>query len=133
MLAVCFAAALSAGTVNYTADNETIFQNPERGFITMIGGHLTKDNPYGVYGQESNLRNHISKDNISIVLVHYYLDNFRTTATLPEEVLKGFDKDMQTLRSLGLKAILRFSYAEGTYYKSSGEESAKDAAAKRRR
>ena len=128
MLAVCFAAALSAGTVNYTADNETIFQNPERGFITMIGGHLTKDNPYGVYGQESNLRSHISKDNISIVLVHYYLDNFRTTATLPEEVLKGFDKDMQTLRSLGLKAILRFSYAEGTYYKSSGEESAKDAA-----
>lgn len=127
MLAVLVAAALSAGTVNYTADNTSIFQNPERGFITMIGGHLSESNPYGVKGQESTLENHISKDKISIVLVHYYLDNYRTTATIPDKVLNGFDEDMKVLRQKGMKAIIRFSYAEGTYYKSSGEESAKDA------
>lgn len=127
MLAVLVAAALSAGTVNYTADNTSIFQNPERGFITMIGGHLSESNPYGVKGQESTLENHMSKDKISIVLVHYYLDNYRTTATIPDKVLNGFDEDMKVLRQKGMKAIIRFSYAEGTYYKSSGEESAKDA------
>ena len=127
MLAVFVAAALSAGTVNYTADNTSIFQNPERGFITMIGGHLSESNPYGVKGQESTLENHMSKDKISIVLVHYYLDNYRTTATIPDKVLNGFDEDMKVLRQKGMKAIIRFSYAEGTYYKSSGEESAKDA------
>lgn len=127
MLAVLVVAALSAGTVNYTADNTSIFQNPERGFITMIGGHLSESNPYGVKGQESTLENHMSKDKISIVLVHYYLDNYRTTATIPDKVLNGFDEDMKVLRQKGMKAIIRFSYAEGTYYKSSGEESAKDA------
>lgn len=127
MLAVLVAAALSAGTVNYTADNTSIFQNPERGFITMIGGHLSESTPYGVKGQESTLENHMSKDKISIVLVHYYLDNYRTTATIPDKVLNGFDEDMKVLRQKGMKAIIRFSYAEGTYYKSSGEESAKDA------
>ncbi|MBQ7531649.1 MAG: DUF4832 domain-containing protein [Paludibacteraceae bacterium] len=125
-LAVFAAAALSAGTVNYTADNETIFQNPERGFITMIGGNLSESKPYGVKGQESTLESHMSKDKISIVLVHYYLSNYRTTATLPDKVLNGFDEDMQVLRQKGMKAIIRFSYANGTY-DNNGVESGKDA------
>ena len=126
MLAVLTAAALSAGTVNYTADNSTIFPNPERGFITMIGGNLSESNPYGVKGQESNLDNHKSKDKISIVLVHYYLTNYRTKEVIPDKVLNAFDEDMEVLRKKGLKAIIRFSYANGTYT-SGGVESAKDA------
>ena len=47
--------ALYAGTVNYTADNNTIFANPERGFITMLTGHLSKSAPYAVVGEESTL------------------------------------------------------------------------------
>ena len=121
------AIAVNAATVTYTADNTTIIPNPERGFITMIGGSLSKSSPYGVKGQESTLDSHKSKDKISIVLVHYYLDKFRTTATLPAEVLNGFDADMQVLRDKGMKAIIRFSYANGTYIKSGGEESARDA------
>ena len=125
--AVCLSAAAYATTVNYTADDSTIFSNPERGFITMLEGHLSASSPYGVKGQESTLDYHINRDGISIVLVHYYLENFRNTATLPTAVLNGFDEDMQVLRNKGLKAILRFSYTNGTYEKSNGEESAKDA------
>lgn len=120
-------ASMHAAQVTYTADDSSIFQNPERGFIIMLEGHLTKKAPYAVKGQESTLDNSMSQDKISLVLVHYYLENFRTTSTLPEEILNGFDADMQVLRSKGLKAIVRFSYTNTTYINSSGDESAKDA------
>ena len=110
LMAPMMAMTLCATSVNYTADNNTIFSNPERGFITMLEGHLTKSSPYAVKGRESTLDNKISSECMSIVLVHYYLDNFKTKGTLPNEVLNGFDEDMAVLRSKGMKAIIRFSY-----------------------
>ena len=127
MAALCLAAAMSAETVTYTADNSTVFSNPERGFITMLTGKLKESKPYAVKGQESTLRSYKSSENMSIILVHYYLTEFRTTETIPTKVLNAFDEDMAVLRSLGMKAIIRFSYASGTYEKSNGDESAKDA------
>ena len=112
--ALCCAVVLSAATVNYTADNTTIFSNPERGFITMLEGHLTTSKPYAVKGKESTLDNKISSECMSIILVHYYLDNFKTTATLPSTVLNAFDEDMAVLRSKGMKAIIRFSYTNSS-------------------
>ena len=112
--ALCCAVVLSAATVNYTADNTTIFSNPERGFITMLEGHLTTSKPYAVKGKESTLDNKISSECMSIILVHYYLDNFKTTATLPGTVLNAFDEDMAVLRSKGMKAIIRFSYTNSS-------------------
>ena len=101
-----------ATTVNYTADNTSIFPNPERGFITMLDDHLTTSDPYGVKGHESQLDAHANNDKGSLILVHYYLDNFKNTATLPSAILDGFDEDMAVLRSKGMKAIIRFSYAD---------------------
>ena len=124
--AVLMMVATYGKSVTYTADNTTVFSNPERGFITMLEGHLTKSKPYAVKGKESILDNKKSSECMSIVLVHYYLDNFKTKTTLPEEVLNGFDADMQVLRSKGMKAIIRFSYTNTTY-ESGGVESAKDA------
>ena len=124
--ALCLTMSVQAAVVNYTADDQRIFSNPERGFITMLEGHLKENRPYAVKGQESTLEYHIQRDGISIVLVHYYLDNYRSTATLPEKVLNAFDEDMQVLREKGLKAIIRFSYVNTTYEKG-GVESAKDA------
>jgi len=117
---------ISATDVTYTADNTTIFPNPERGFITMLTGHLTDEAPYGVKGQEGELDTHANKDKGSIVLVHYYLDSYRTTSTLPKKILDAFDEDMQVLRQKGMKAIIRFSYVDGTYKKGK-TESAQDA------
>ena len=118
--------ALFAGTVNYTADNNTIFANPERGFITMLTEHLSESAPYAVVGEESTLDQKKKNEKMSIVLVHYYLTNFKTSAKLPDAVLNGFDADMQVLRDKGMKAIVRFSYAKGTYG-SGKSESATDA------
>lgn len=126
MTALCFAAVMSAGTVNYTADDNTIFANPERGFITMLEGHLSTQHRYAVKGSESTLRNKQSSEKMSIVLVHYYLNNYVNTATIPQTILNAFDEDMQVLRELGMKAIIRFSYADGTYG-SGNNESAHDA------
>ena len=111
LTAACMAAVLSATTVNYTADNTTIFANPERGFYTELDHVVTKKKPHCVKDRKDEIREHyINKDKKSLLLVLYYLDNFKSTATLPEEVLKGFDEDMQALRDLGVKAILRFAY-----------------------
>ena len=114
LTALCLAANLFSGTVTYTADDNTIFANPERGFITMLTGHLSTQHKYAVKGSESTLRNKQSSEKMSIVLVHYYLDNYVSTATIPSTVLNAFDEDMQVLRNLGMKAIIRFSYADGT-------------------
>lgn len=111
LTAACTAAVLSATTVNYTADNTTIFANPERGFYTELDHVVTKKKPHCVKDRKDEIREYyINKDKKSLLLVLYYLDNFKSTATLPEEVLKGFDEDMQALRDLGVKAILRFAY-----------------------
>ena len=97
-------------TVNYTADNTTIFPNPERGFITMLEGHLSTSSPYCIKGSESLLDAHANNDKGSIILAHYYLENYRTSNTVPSSILNAFDEDMQVLRNKGMKAIIRFSY-----------------------
>lgn len=112
LFAACISVALRAVNVSYTADESTIFPNPERGFITMLTGHLTQSKPNAVKGKESYLDAHASNDKGTLILVHYYLDNFKSTATLPTAVLNGFDEDMAVLRNKGMKAIIRFSYVD---------------------
>lgn len=108
------ASAIYASSVNYTADDTSIFSNPERGFITMLEGNLTESSPYVVKGNESILDNKISSEKMSIVLVHYYLKNYRSKATIPAKILNAFDEDMAVLRSKGMKAIIRFSYTNSS-------------------
>ena len=112
LFAACISVVSRAVNVSYTADESTIFPNPERGFITMLTGHLTQSDPYAVKGNESELDAHAANDKGTLILVHYYLDNFKSTATLPAAVLNGFDEDMAVLRNKGMKAIIRFSYVD---------------------
>ena len=112
----------NAAVVTYTPDESSIFSNPERGYLTQLERRVSKSSPYCVKGQESALDSHIQKDNVSLVLVLYYLDNFKTTATLPDEILNAFDEDMQALRKKGLKCILRYAYTS-----SNSGETANDA------
>ena len=108
---LCGLMTANATVVNYTADDETIFSNPERGFITMLEAKSTSEKPYhAVWGEEESLDAHVAQDNLSLILVEYYLNEFRNTGTLPEEVLNAFDTDMELLRQRGLKAIIRFAY-----------------------
>ena len=108
--ALFVATMLCAGTKNYTADETSIFPNPERGYYVEFDHVVTKSKPWCVKNRVSELKSYVNQDKLSLVLVLYYLDNYKDKATLPQEVLDGFDEDMATLRSMGLKAILRFAY-----------------------
>ena len=103
--------SMYAGTVNYTADNTTIFRNPERGYYVEFDHVVTKSDPYCVKGR-SDLDTYIAQDNLTLIVVLYYLDNYRNEATLPDKVLTAFDEDMQVLRNKGMKCILRFAYTD---------------------
>lgn len=115
LFAACFATALSATVVDYTADDATIFPNPERGFITMLERHANKR--YAVKGKESYLTNLKTNDKGTLVLVSYYLDEFKNKGTLPDTILSSFDEDMAVLRNYGMKCILRFAYTNESYEK----------------
>jgi len=98
-----------AVVVNYTTDNTTIFKNPERGFTEELNGKVTESNPY-------RIKNHISSnwgnnDMMTMPVVLYNFNNFKSQ-DLPDAILNGFDEDMQVLRSMGLKCVLRFAYTE---------------------
>ena len=100
---------LSAGEITYTPDNTTIFKNPERGFTEELNGKVTVKSPYRV-------KNHIDsnwgkRDCMTMPVVLYNFGNFKSQ-DLPSEILNGFDEDMQELRNLGLKCVLRFAYTE---------------------
>lgn len=127
LLALGLAAmSLQAAVVNYKPDNTTIFSNPERGFIHQCSRHKGADY-HAVKGHEWSIGNHMEKDYVSLILVLYYLDEFNNTAILPDAVFEAFDEDMEILRQKGLKAILRFAYAESDNGKSGSERSAEDA------
>lgn len=113
-----------SASVTYTPDNTSIFPNPERGFYLHTEKHVSKSSATAL--SATTLDSHRSDDKGSLVLIVYYLDNFLSTSQLPSEILSGFDKDMQTLRSHGMKCILRFAYVQGTYGTGSSE-SGKDA------
>ena len=99
----------SGSQVTYTVDNSTIFANPERGFYYHYEQVLTTDSPYAVKNNESQLTTH-ANDKGSLILIVYYLDNFKSTATLPSQIINAFDEDMQVLRNYGMKAIVRYAY-----------------------
>ena len=108
-VALCVALNLSAETINYTGSND-LFPNPERGIITMLEMHTKDGDKYCAKGHESTLDAYIAQDDMTLVLLHYYLDKYTKTETLPNELLEAFNEDMKVLRNKGLKAIIRFSY-----------------------
>ncbi len=99
-------AGMQAKVVTYTADNTTIFTNPERGFTNEYSRKVKESRPNILKGDDSW---HGSKWTLAVVLYNlYYFKN----KELPSEVLNGFDEDMQELRNNGYKCVLRFAYTE---------------------
>ena len=98
-----------AGVVNYTADDTSIFKNPERGFTEELSRKVTASKPNVVKGNlDANWGGNIQ---MTLAMVLYNFNYFKDK-DLPEEVLAGFDEDMQVLRTSGVKCVLRFAYTE---------------------
>ena len=100
---------MSASTVSYTADNTTIFKNPERGFTEELSYKVSTAHPNVV---KNNLDNNWGgSTQMTLAMVLYNFNKFKA-ADIPSEVLAGFDEDMQILRNCGVKCVLRFAYTE---------------------
>jgi len=105
-----------ATVVNYTADNTTIFRNPERGFTEELGGEtMLSDSKNHVIKPDADWYFEETDPDIaerktqSLLVAIYYLGNYKTK-DLSNAILTGFDEDMQILRDKGFKCVLRFAY-----------------------
>lgn len=107
-------AALSTNlsAVTYTADNTSIFRNPERGFTEEISGKVSKSSNHLLVGNESFFDEGGVRPTETLAVVLYNLSNYRKKDKLDQEILTGFDQDMQVLRNKGFKCVLRFAYSE---------------------
>ena len=112
----CWAMTASATVINYTADDVTIFRNPERGFTEELGGELKlTDSKNHVVKPEADWYfdledpDNADRKTQTLVMLMYYLYNYRTK-DLSNKILQGFDEDMQILRDHGFKCVLRFAY-----------------------
>ncbi|MBO4250034.1 MAG: DUF4832 domain-containing protein [Paludibacteraceae bacterium] len=109
ILSFCFPLMLGARHFTYTADPDTIFPNPERGFTEELSYVVSEVHPNVVKNCIGS--NWKTRYNMSLIMVLYNFKNFKST-DIPEKVLKGFDEDMQELRDNGFKCVLRFAYTE---------------------
>lgn len=98
--------AQSVRTVTYTADNTSIFPNPERGFYEEVEWRGT-DNLDDYYFEEGTQKGR------SLLMRLYYFENYRTT-DLPQSVLTQIGNDMAKFRQKGFKCILRFAYTDSS-------------------
>lgn len=112
-LLVCFTACKKTSApappvadegVKYEMSN-TIFPNPERGFIRMMDVHSVGTPLNAV--QLNTLRN----QNVSMILRLFYLEDFKAQALSAAE-LTLIQDDLDKIRNAGLKVILRFAYSD---------------------
>ena len=116
VITLLYAFSLSAEEVYYTADDQSVFPNPERGFTDELGGEtMLSDAQNHVVQAEADWffdledPDNAERRNQSLVMLMYYLGNYRNK-DLSQAVLQGFDEDMQLLRDHGFKCVLRFAY-----------------------
>jgi hypothetical protein len=92
-------------TITYQASDDQ-FPSPERGFFRMTSCNLgTGFTPLS----ESTLRGYRAS-NYSLIFRYFYMKDFRNNP-LTDQALSQFDTDMATIRSAGMKCIVRFAYS----------------------
>ena len=117
LLGLCFVATtMQATVVNYTADDTSVFPNPERGFTMELGGETMLSNtsnhvvqPEASWYFDPEDDGYAERQNETLVMLMYYLGNYKTK-DLSSQILQGFDDDMAILRQHGYKCVLRFAY-----------------------
>lgn len=105
----------------YTADNTTIFPNPERGWFYTIDP-IWNTNATAVPLTVSQLNGLKSQYNITLVRKYYCLYPYKTTAVLPSTVLNDLQADLNACRAAGFKLIPRFTYVWNTGFKNGNRD-----------
>jgi hypothetical protein len=101
-----YSGGTSGATVTYTQSSAT-FPNPERGFYHHTGD--CDKNDFSL----ATLQGYRTSQNISLVMCVFYLAEFKTGA-ISQAALTRFQNQLATVRSAGLKAIVRFAYTVST-------------------
>lgn len=94
-----------AMTIDYTASTAVI-TNPERGFL-----RFSQDGTYcddGLFDL-AELQSYRTNEHISLIMCHFYLIDFKTSP-ISQVALDMLQTQLNTIRSAGLKTVLRFSY-----------------------
>lgn len=111
LMAGAFSNSISAVQVSYTADNTSIFRNPERGFTEEISAIISDTENHLLVGNEDFFDEDGVRPTETLCMILYNLQNYRDKA-LSSQMLQGFNDDMQVLRNKGFKCVLRFAYTE---------------------
>jgi len=97
-------------TVIYTPTTK-LFPNPERGFYHHLETHSNSYIPLDL----NTLRNYRQNENITLILRLFYLDDF-VNSNISHAYLAKMQADFETVRTAGLKAIVRFAYTNQPHF-----------------
>ena len=100
------ALAPTATTVAYTTSS-TNFANPERGFYHHVETRGSDPASYSL----SQLQGYRSSEKITLIYCINVLDSF-VTSNISPSFLDHMQSNLNTVRTAGLKCILRFSYTD---------------------
>jgi hypothetical protein len=95
---------ISGTRIRYRASDATI-RNPERGLYYMVDCN----SPIAA----SELQQRQTQDGHTLTMCSFSLRNF-INAPISQSTLDLFQRNMDTIRSAGMKALVRFSYSSGT-------------------
>jgi hypothetical protein len=95
--------------VAYTADTLTNFANPERGFYKP---KETTTSSFTLLNLNSLINQRVNE---GLTLIHrmIYLDTFKTSL-ISQQILDNIQTDFDTMRTAGVKCVLRFAYSTDT-------------------
>jgi hypothetical protein len=121
---ICAAGALLA-TVGWTLEAAAVmvtyatdyasFPNPERGFLRASEAHSwnADEQSYALLDRNT-LDDYRLKEHITLIKRYFYLDGFINSA-IPQWYLDKMQLDFNALRAAGLKAVVRFAYANHSF------------------
>jgi len=103
-------ATTQATTVIYTPTT-ALLPNPERGFFHYTATHSNNYTPLDL----ATLQGYRQNENITLILRLFYLDDF-IDSDISQTYLTAMQADFDTVREAGLKAIVRFAYADQLHF-----------------
>ncbi|MEV8376125.1 DUF4832 domain-containing protein [Kribbella sp. NPDC056861] len=101
----------STTTRTYTA-SDAVIANPERGFYHHTETHYRADGTGYTPLDRTTLTNFRTQENITQILRVFYLEKFAGQDKLDKAYLDQVRADFKTIRASGVKAIVRFAYAQ---------------------
>lgn len=111
-LIVLFTAFIAVGQNQSYTVSADIFPNPERGFYKYSStGLVSSTVPYS-YLSLSSLNGYRAQ-NVSVIQRIFYLNQF-ITSPISSSYLADMQTDFNTIRSAGMKVIIRFAYSKSS-------------------